>query len=44
VFCFAQRENGKPMFTRYEGIATFALVIVACVSLALFFKGVITIT
>jgi arginine:ornithine antiporter/lysine permease len=44
VFCFAQRENGKPIFTRYEGIATFALVIVACVSLALFFRGVITIT
>jgi arginine:ornithine antiporter/lysine permease len=44
VFRFAQRENGKPMFTRYEGIATVALVVVARVSLALFFKGIITIT
>jgi arginine:ornithine antiporter/lysine permease len=44
VFCFAQRENGKPMFTRYEGMVTVLLVGVAGVSLALFFKGIITIT
>jgi arginine:ornithine antiporter/lysine permease len=42
VFGFAQRENSKPRFTKYAGIAPATPVLVACVALAIF-KGVKTI-
>lgn len=44
VFCFAQMENKKTLFTKYEKLATGALIIVAAISLVLFVKGVVTIT
>ena len=44
VFWFAQKENGKQIFTKYEKVATAALVIVAAISLLLFIKGVVTVT
>ena len=43
VFCFAQKENNKQIFTRVEKWATGALIIVAAISLILFAKGVLTI-
>jgi arginine:ornithine antiporter / lysine permease len=44
VFWFAQKESGKQVFTKYEMMATAALVIIAAVSLLLFIKGVVTVT